>query len=108
MEPARPALEKFATELSVKDPAISIWSNNNGQLVESGSAFLDLMVNQVSNPVRWDKTMESITAVNVSLMIELLPGGALSGIAKRAMPNTVAIALKTPADLDKVAEAIGK
>jgi hypothetical protein len=24
------------------------------------------------------------------------------------MPNTVAIALKTPADLDKVAEAIGK
>jgi [acyl-carrier-protein] S-malonyltransferase len=52
--------------------------------------------------------MESITAANVSLMIELLPGGALSGIAKRAMPNTVAIALKTPADLDKVAEAIGK
>jgi [acyl-carrier-protein] S-malonyltransferase len=108
MEPARPALKQFATELSVKDPAISIWSNSNGQLVESGSVFLDLMVNQVSNPVRWDKTMESITAANVSLMIELLPGGALSGIAKRAMPNTVAIALKTPADLDKVAEAIGK
>ena len=108
MEPARPALKQFATELSVKDPTISIWSNSNGQLVESGSVFLDLMVNQVSNPVRWDKTMESITAANVSLMIELLPGGALSGIAKRAMPNTVAIALKTPADLDKVAEAIGK
>ena len=108
MEPARPSLKEFATELSVNDPAISIWSNSNGQLVESGSAFLDLMVNQVSNPVRWDKTMESMTAANVSLMIELLPGGALSGIAKRAMPNTVAIALKTPADLDKVAEAIGK
>ena len=108
MEPARPALKEFATDLSVNDPAIAIWSNSNGQLVESGSSFLDLMVNQVSNPVRWDKTMESMAAANVSLMIELLPGGALSGIAKRAMPNTVAIALKTPADLDKVAEAIGK
>jgi [acyl-carrier-protein] S-malonyltransferase len=49
-----------------------------------------------------------MAAASVSLMIELLPGGALSGIAKRAMPNTVAIALKTPADLGKVAEAIGK
>jgi hypothetical protein len=41
-------------------------------------------------------------------MIELLPGGAQTGIAKRAMPNTVAIAVKTPADLDKVAEALRK
>jgi [acyl-carrier-protein] S-malonyltransferase len=108
MEPARPALKEFATGLKVSDPEISIWSNSNGQLVDSGQLFLDLMVNQVSNPVRWDKTMESMTSANVSLMIELVPGGALSGIAKRAMPNTVAIALKTPSDLDKVAEAIGK
>jgi [acyl-carrier-protein] S-malonyltransferase len=108
MEPARPALKELATGLQVLDPTIAIWSNSDGQLVDSGQRFLDLMVNQVSNPVRWDKTMESMTSANVSLMIELVPGGALSGIAKRAMPNTVAIALKTPADLDKVAEAIGK
>ena len=108
MEPAKPALTDFAKELDVKDPEISIWTNNDGQLVESGQKFLELMVNQVSNPVRWNKTMESMERGNVSVMVELLPAGALSGIAKRAMPNTVAIALKTPADLDKVAEAIGK
>ena len=108
MEPARLPLATFAKELSVQDPQISIWTNNDGLLVESGQKYLDLMVNQVSNPVRWDKTMESMEGANVSVMVELLPAGALSGIAKRAMPNTVAIALKTPADLDKVAEAIGK
>jgi [acyl-carrier-protein] S-malonyltransferase len=108
MEPARPVLQDFAINLEVMDPEISIWTNHNGELVESGQKFLDLMVNQVSNPVRWDKAMESMTMANVSMMIELLPGGALSGIAKRAMPNTVAIPLKTPADLDKVAEAIEK
>ncbi len=108
MEPARLPLATFAKELSVQDPQISIWTNNDGLLVESGQKYLDLMVNQVSNPVRWDKTMESMKGANVSVMVELLPAGALSGIAKRAMPNTVAIALKTPADLDKVAEAIGK
>jgi [acyl-carrier-protein] S-malonyltransferase len=108
MEPARPALAAFAKELNVQDPEISIWTNSDGSLVQSGQKFLDLMVNQVSNPVRWDKTMASMEGANLSVMIELLPAGALSGIAKRAMPNTVAIALKTPADLDKVAEAIGK
>ena len=108
MEQARLPLATFAKELSVQDPQISIWTNNDGSLVESGQKYLDLMVNQVSNPVRWDKTMESMEGANVSVMVELLPAGALSGIAKRAMPNTVAIALKTPADLDKVAEAIGK
>ena len=108
MEPARPVLAAFAEELDVQDPDISIWTNNDGSLVATGQKYLDLMVNQVSNPVRWDKTMESMQRANVSVMVELLPAGALSGIAKRAMPNTVAIALKTPADLDKVAEAIGK
>jgi [acyl-carrier-protein] S-malonyltransferase len=108
MEPARPALAAFAKELNVQDPEISIWTNNDGSLVQSGQKFLDLMVNQISNPVRWDRTMASMEGANVSVMIELLPAGALSGIAKRAMPNTVAIALKTPSDLDKVAEAIGK
>ena len=108
MEPARPVLAAFAKELDVQDPDISIWTNNDGSLIATGQKYLDLMVNQVSNPVRWDKTMESMQRANVSVMVELLPAGALSGIAKRAMPNTVAIALKTPADLDKVAEAIGK
>jgi [acyl-carrier-protein] S-malonyltransferase len=108
MEPAKNPLQQFASELKVSNPSVSIWTNSDGSLVSSGDKYLELLVNQVSNPVRWDKTMESMTSAGVSVLIELLPAGALSGIAKRAMPNTVAIALKTPADLDKVAEAIGK
>ena len=108
MESARGPLSEYAKAVEAKDPKLSIWTNNDGSLVTEGRKFLDLLVNQVSSPVRWDKTMDSMTEAGVSLMIELLPGGALSGIAKRAMPNTVAIAVKTPADLDKVAEALGK
>ena len=108
MESARGPLAEYAETVQASDPEMVIWTNKDGSAVVNGSIFLDLLVNQVSSPVRWDKTMESMTESAVSLMIELLPGGALSGIAKRAMPNTVAIPLKTPADLDKVAEALGK
>jgi [acyl-carrier-protein] S-malonyltransferase len=108
MESARAPLAEYSQSVQVKDPDILIWTNKDGSSVAEGSKFLDLLVNQVSNPVRWDKTMDSMTNAGVSLLIELLPGGALSGIAKRSMPNTVAIPVKTPADLDKVAEALGK
>lgn len=108
MESARAPLAEYSKSVRAMDPNILIWTNRDGSSVADGSQFLDLLVNQVSNPVRWDKTMNSMTDAGVSLMIELLPGGALSGIAKRSMPNTVAIPVKTPADLDKVAEALGK
>lgn len=108
MESARGPLAEYSKSVDANDPDILIWTNRDGTSVAEGSRFLELLVNQVSHPVRWDKTMDSMSERGVSLMIELLPGGALSGIAKRAMPNTVAIAVKTPADLDKVAEALGK
>lgn len=108
MEPAKQPLNDFAAGISVNDPSIAIWSNADGKLVSSGREFLELLVDQVSKPVRWDKTMESMTGADVQVMIELLPGGTLSGIAKRSMPNTRAIAIKTPSDFDKVSEVIGK
>lgn len=108
MEPAKAPLAKFSSGLEVQDPKLRIWTNSDGSEVHAGDRYLELLVNQVSNPVRWDKTMDSLTEASVSVLIELLPGGALSGIAKRSMPNTVAIAIKTPADLDKVAQVIGK
>jgi [acyl-carrier-protein] S-malonyltransferase len=45
--------------------------------------------------------MESMVSDGVSAVIELLPGGALTGIAKRAMPGVATLALKSPEDLEK-------
>jgi [acyl-carrier-protein] S-malonyltransferase len=106
MTPATAELEKFAAGLSPKDPAAAIWTNSDGSLVTSGSRYLELLVSQVSNPVRWDQTMHGMLSSGVTAMIELLPGGALSGIAKRAMAGVEAVALKTPADLEKAIEVI--
>lgn len=108
MESAKASLLEYSNGLKCSDPKISIWTNRDGGLVKSGVEFRDLLVNQVSSPVRWDKTMDAMTKAGVSTLIELLPAGALTGLAKRAMPDTLAIAVKTPADLDKVAEALGE
>jgi [acyl-carrier-protein] S-malonyltransferase len=101
MESAKVALGSLASSIRTENPKLLLWSNSDGSRVDSGDKFLDLLINQVSKPVRWDKTMDSMVSDGVSAVIELLPGGTLTGIAKRAMPGVVPLALKSPEDIAK-------
>jgi len=99
MQPAVAGLRAFADTLSTTDPTLPIWSNQAGQTVESGTEFLDLLVGQVSSPVRWDKTMEAFSAAGITGLIELAPAGALTGLARRGLKGVPTVAVKTPDDL---------
>ena len=101
METAKVELASLAGSINPSNPEMLIWSNSDGSRVDSGERFLELLIDQVSKPVRWDKTMDSMTTNGVTALIELLPGGTLTGIAKRAMPGVATLALKTPEDLEK-------
>jgi [acyl-carrier-protein] S-malonyltransferase len=100
MEPAVDSLREFASQLTVSDPEIKLWSNQAGQVVESGASYLDLLIGQVANSVRWDLCMNSFTDAGATAMIEVCPAGTLSGIARRAMPGVELLALKTPDQID--------
>ncbi|MEY4060445.1 MAG: hypothetical protein RIQ31_107 [Actinomycetota bacterium] len=100
MAPAVNELRTYSETLTVQDPAVSLWSNNGGRKVSSGSEFLSLMVNQVSSPVRWDLCMAAMVEAGVTAMIELAPAGTLVGLAKRSMPGIETLAVKTPDNID--------
>jgi len=111
MEPAVAELEAYTNELAVQDPAITIWSNNSGQAVSSGKEFIQLLVGQVANSVRWDLCMQAMATAGVTGVIEVSPAGTLAGLAKRVMPGVEIVALKSPADLDAaniLIERLGK
>jgi [acyl-carrier-protein] S-malonyltransferase len=99
MLPAVSHLEYFAAGLEKHDPTLPIWTNRDGSRVTSGTHFVDLLVGQVSSPVRWDRTMESFAAAGVTGVVELAPAGALVGLAKRGLKGVPAVAVKTPDDL---------
>ncbi|CAN5370703.1 ACP S-malonyltransferase [soil metagenome] len=106
MQPAVAQLELFAAGLEKHDPSLPIWTNRDGSRVESGSHFVELMVGQVSSPVRWDLTMESLAAAGVTGIVELAPAGALVGLAKRGLKGIPSVAVKTPDDLAAAFEMI--
>ncbi|MGR8010719.1 ACP S-malonyltransferase [Streptomyces hypolithicus] len=100
MAPAVTELGKAAQDLVVADPSITYVSNADGKTVATGPEVVSRLVSQVSNPVRWDLCMETFKELGATVLIEVCPGGTLTGLAKRAMPGVKTLALKTPDDLD--------
>jgi [acyl-carrier-protein] S-malonyltransferase len=100
MAPAVAELGKAAQDLTVSDPVLPYVSNADGRTVAAGAEVVSRLVNQVSNPVRWDLCMETFQELGATALIEVCPGGTLTGLAKRALPGVKTLALKTPDDLD--------
>ncbi len=101
MAPAVGHLSGLAEAVVTRDPSVLVLSNRDGQPVQHGSEVLARIVQQVSNPVRWDLCMEAMLELGVTGMLELPPAGTLTGIARRAMKGVETFALKTPDQLDE-------
>ena len=108
MQPAVSELAQFVSTLSVNDPMKTLWSNQAGQVVTSGTEFLNLLVGQVASSVRWDLCMEAMVNAGVTAVIEVSPAGTLAGLAKRGMPGVEIVALKEPKDLETARELISR
>ncbi|RIJ67818.1 ACP S-malonyltransferase [Nakamurella silvestris] len=114
MAPAREALAEHAARRQPADPTRTLLTNSDGSVVESGQTYLDLLVSQVTSPVRWDLCMATFKAMGVTGVLELPPAGALVGLVKRELKGvggekgTATFALKSPEDLDAAAAFIAE
>ncbi|TDE13559.1 acyltransferase domain-containing protein [Jiangella asiatica] len=93
-------LRHLAQSISTHDPRTLLLSNRDGRVVHDGRDVLDRMVDQVSNPVRWDLCMQTMADLGVTGVLEVPPAGTLVGLAMRALPGVETFALKTPDQLD--------
>lgn len=99
-------LREAAATVNTSDPIKTLWTNKDGSVVTKGQQFRDLLVGQVSSPVRWDLCMQSFASAGVSGIIELAPAGALVGLAKRGLKGIPTVAIKSPEDLPAARELI--
>ncbi len=99
MAPAVDVLAGFARAIAPGAPLTRLLSNADGAVVQTGGDALRRIVDQVSNPVRWDACSATLAELGVTGLLELPPAGTLAGLAKRALPGVEIVALKTPDDL---------
>lgn len=105
MQSAVEPLRALASTLDVNDPKCGVISNKDGAVVRNGREVLDRIVAQISNPVRWDLCMNTLSE-NVSGAIEVPPAGTLVGLLKRAVPIVETFAIKSVADLSLAGEFV--
>ena len=98
MQPAVDPLRTLAATIEVKDAKCGVISNKDGAVIRDGREILDRIVAQISNPVRWDLCMTTLSE-NVSGALEVPPAGTLVGLLKRAVPIVETFALKSVADI---------
>lgn len=100
MAPAVAGLADHVAGLTPQDPRTVLLSNRDGAAVADGADALSRIVEQVTRPVRWDLCMASLADRGTTGVLELLPGGTLTGLAKRSLKGTPTLAVKTPEDLE--------
>jgi [acyl-carrier-protein] S-malonyltransferase len=87
MKPAGARLEKELEQISVKDLKIPVVTNVEAQINSSKDRVKALLVAQVSNPVRWEESMQRMVGEGIERVLEIGPGKVLSGLMKRIEPR---------------------
>jgi [acyl-carrier-protein] S-malonyltransferase len=102
-----PALEGYsaaAARITTSEPTATLLSNRDGKPVASAAAAMETLVSQLTQPVRWDLCNAYLREHDVEAIVEFPPAGTLTGIAKRELRGVPARAVKSPADLDELAD----
>lgn len=91
-----------------KDPVNSIISNFDGLEITKGKEAKEKLIGQLTNSVRWDLCQKKFVEMGVTGILELCPGGVLTGISKRENPKIETFAIKNPFDISNANEFIAR
>ena len=72
--------------------------------VETADRVADLLIEQLTAPVRFTQAVQSLVASGVDTFVEVGPGGVLTGLVKRIDGSVRTLAVSEPADLEALME----
>jgi len=102
MRGAGERLRERLARLEVRKPVIRYISAVDASHHEQPDDLRELLVRQLSSPVRWPDTLRAVTAGDIAQVIECGPGRVLTGLNRRIerRPGLSFLALEDPASLD--------
>lgn len=101
-----PAGERLATVLNgidVGEMTLPVITNVEAAPNQDSARVRELLVKQVSAPVRWQETIASMVELGVDRYVEIGPGKVLSGLAKRMAKGSTIQNVQNVADLSALA-----
>ena len=83
MQPAVDGMAEFMSSLSFQKPSIPVIGNTTAEPVTTAELVRAELLNQLCNPVQWQRSIEYMVNNGVSIFIEIGPGKVLTGLIKR-------------------------
>lgn len=93
-------LREKLSEVNFSDPTYPVISNVTAKPVVMGSQVRDLLVEQLTSPVRWSASVERMVGLGAERFVELGPGSVLCGLNRRNARGLPCVSLGSPTDLD--------
>lgn len=105
MESALGGLSEAIAKAHLTDAAFPVYSNVTADSGTSGSRARELLLKQLTSPVRWtDEVLAMAAAHPEATFVEMGPGMVLLGLLKKIAPQLRAMACGTPADVQRLME----
>jgi [acyl-carrier-protein] S-malonyltransferase len=83
MKPAVDGLREALASIEIKTPRVPVVSNVEATPNRDASKIKDLLVRQVTAPVRWEESVHALKAAGATQVYELGSGSVLKGLVKR-------------------------
>jgi [acyl-carrier-protein] S-malonyltransferase len=100
MGPAAERLQGVLAGITVGQLAVPVVSNVEATANTLGSRVKELLVKQVTAPVRWEDSIKAIEASGVTRGYELGSGAVLAGLVKRIAPTIRVTTIGEPHEVD--------
>lgn len=105
LKPASDRLRAYLATVNFSVPTIQLINNVDVAIQADAAAIKDALVRQAAAPVRWVESVQKMSALGMTRVIECGPGKVLSGLVKRIDAQLSADAINDQASLEAVLEA---
>ena len=106
MAPAADGLARVLEEVTVRTPEVDVIANVTADVNRAAENVKNLLVRQVTAPVRWEESMQRLRALGCDQAVELGAGRVLAGLLKRIDRTFPCVSIGDPASLARGLETV--
>ncbi|MBF0165420.1 MAG: ACP S-malonyltransferase [Magnetococcales bacterium] len=106
MAKAAATMADVLAEQPIRDLAIPLIANVTADALTQGNEVKENLIEQITDPVRWEASMLRLLALGVDTFVELGSGQVLAGMMKRIHKEARILTINTPTDLEKLTDWI--
>ncbi len=106
MAPARARLRKALADTPFSAPEVPVVANVDARAHPDPADWPALLSAQLCGPVRWRQSLATLGELGATQVVEVGPGGVLTGLARRTLPDAQAMSVASPDDLGVLVDTL--